>query len=1056
MSLGRTFKHWLFLVCVLASQSLSLLAQPPVQEGVEDPERTLVDAQRMYSTGRFGEAMSLLTAAREVANVGRRPSNEWMAKYYFLSAKVAAAQKNKGTAHENYKEMLKYVDGRTALPTLQVLDMKSVAHNYIARFKLGETELPPADDHAQQFVQLSEQTNKKFDAVELLIDLGDAYVANFQMPKAIATYEEALGLAAKLPPNEKQVTGRVYKQVGAYYLFQKDQTRAIENLNNALEVFTLYGKTSIAETAQTRILLGDAYALGNQYEAALREYAAGISVLLRLGKIYPQSLAGGWLSCAKAYLRARQLDFPGQYYHQALNPGTPKSTAPEETLRELAGQAQFGRLPLPQYACALASVRQAHRHIGMVSGDKKPLQVEAQMLEGSIFFETGQFLQAKIYYEKAYATAKTIYAEKHPVMAECLLKLGKIALAEGDAAKALDYINQSLNAAMEEGGEISGGQLPDLGKARFPYEVLGALNTKGVILDRNAADEALQLFDQALELLNQLRKRHRAQGNRYELALLARQLGGYATNTCYRLYSQTKAPKYLEAALRYMEMAKASTLLEALRDLEAKKIAQVPEALTAQERDLKIQIAAADESIYLALKNNIPGVNQRVNELGKARQVLLARYDSLVNSIEQNYKAYYDLKFDFQTPSLQAVQAGLGGGDLLVEYQIADSALFVLVIEKGKSDLVMVPLKSALGNLVARWLQAIRESQAAELVEYGNALGQILLQPIKTYLPGKRLLIVPDGILAAIPFEALPTETVPTTGADPRSIPWLLRQNTVGYHYSAALYLKSRNREKSLSPRHGYLGMAPDFAGQAARTTVDRNTAADSQAPIQLLPLPGAQQEVSEASQLFHGKALQGSTATEAAFWAEASQYGLLHLATHTIINHSNPVFSKLVLQESSGNDGLLNVYELFGMELNAGLVGLSTCNSGSGQYEEGEGIMSMARGFLYAGSPNVLMSLWQVPDAATAAIMKSFYAYLEKGYAKTDALRQAKLDYLGQSNLYGSAPLHWAGFVLVGNHEALDMEQLRLKGSGWGAWWMWAVGVGVLLAGGFFWWKKR
>ena len=134
-------------------------------------------------------------------------------------------------------------------------------------------------------------------------------------------------------------------------------------------------------------------------------------------------------------------------------------------------------------------------------------------------------------------------------------------------------------------------------------------------------------------------------------------------------------------------------------------------------------------------------------------------------------------------------------------------------------------------------------------------------------------------------------------------------------------------------------------------------------------------------------------------------------------------MYSKLVFTPNidKKEDGLLNTYELFNMNLHAELAVLSACNTGSGKLQLGEGIISIARGFFYAGVPSVVMTLWSVEDNSSALLMELFYKHLTEGLAKDEALRQAKLDYLKQSDQLTSYPYYWAGYVNIGDNAPLE-----------------------------------
>jgi CHAT domain-containing protein len=147
----------------------------------------------------------------------------------------------------------------------------------------------------------------------------------------------------------------------------------------------------------------------------------------------------------------------------------------------------------------------------------------------------------------------------------------------------------------------------------------------------------------------------------------------------------------------------------------------------------------------------------------------------------------------------------------------------------------------------------------------------------------------------------------------------------------------------------------------------------------------------------------------------------------HTIINDSLPMFSKLVFSEpdkNSADDGFLNTYEIYNMKLNARLAVLSACETGSGKLQKGEGVMSLARGFIYAGCPSIVMTLWQVEDKSGVDIMKNFYSYLSKGKRKDVALQMAKLKHLESADPLMAHPHYWLGYVNIGNPEPLFISK--------------------------------
>jgi CHAT domain-containing protein len=220
--------------------------------------------------------------------------------------------------------------------------------------------------------------------------------------------------------------------------------------------------------------------------------------------------------------------------------------------------------------------------------------------------------------------------------------------------------------------------------------------------------------------------------------------------------------------------------------------------------------------------------------------------------------------------------------------------------------------------------------------------------------------------------------------------------------------------------------------------------------------LDNAAIEVNTIGKLTNGTVYNSFNATEAAFKAEAGNYGVLHFATHGILNHKYPLYSSLVLLGDDTEDGLLHTYELYNMQLNAELVALSACNTGVGAIQKGEGAMSVARGFSYAGCPNIAMTLWPISDQATQILMENFYRNLMRGMPKAEALRKAKLTFLEAGSGLICVPSVWSGLSLVGTPDKLhSLQTLSLSSD----WMNWLIGLAVFLAlmgGVFFFMKNR
>jgi CHAT domain-containing protein/tetratricopeptide (TPR) repeat protein len=414
-------------------------------------------------------------------------------------------------------------------------------------------------------------------------------------------------------------------------------------------------------------------------------------------------------------------------------------------------------------------------------------------------------------------------------------------------------------------------------------------------------------------------------------------------------------------------------------------------------------------------------------------------YEALIDTLENKYPDYYDLKHRNYVASVDDVQKELlDDNAALVEYYYSDSAMYAFAITKNDYEVYELGVPKHF----KQWLSNFRKAQTdarflldsaatANQLYYnsGNALFKHLLQPVLADLDSgiTNLIIVPDGELGHINFETLLTDSVGSSSGSYADLPYLLKDYNIQYAYSATVLLSAK-RHKRKAPAAFFAGFAPNYANLA--TTVAGDSSAD-QMVVELTrsgnyQLPGAISEVENLAALTGGDAFINTAASERAFKQNADRYQVLHLAMHGLVNDRDAMYSKLLFTQTEDTleDNYLNAAEIFNLDLAADLVVLSACNTGYGQVNRGEGIMSLSRAFKYAGSPSLVMSLWQIPDQPTSAIMNRFYENLMAGQRKDVALRNAKLDFLSanRGNLR-SHPFYWAGLIPIGDMQPLAVE---------------------------------
>jgi CHAT domain-containing protein len=274
----------------------------------------------------------------------------------------------------------------------------------------------------------------------------------------------------------------------------------------------------------------------------------------------------------------------------------------------------------------------------------------------------------------------------------------------------------------------------------------------------------------------------------------------------------------------------------------------------------------------------------------------------------------------------------------------------------------------------------------------------------------QRLIIAPDGLLYYLPFETL--------SRDGR---YLVEQFDIAYTPSASVLaaLEKSKPETKADDRMELVAFGdPDF-GSSARNDL----LSDSWGDYRPEPLPGTKAEVVSISEFFPSdrrRVYLGRAATEDALKREhLTRCRRLHLATHGLIDERFPSRSGILLAFDSdpAEDGFLDAGEISGLEMECELVVLSACRTGRGRLAAGEGVIGLARAFLYAGARSVVVSLWSVSDISAANFMRRFYRHLAAGESPAASLRQAKLEMI-RSDKPERHPFYWSPFLITGQSE--------------------------------------
>lgn len=604
---------------------------------------------------------------------------------------------------------------------------------------------------------------------------------------------------------------------------------------------------------------------------------------------------------------------------------------------------------------------------------------------------------------------------------------------KGNYQKSLKYIQEALDYyANNEEIFLSFSNLKakDI-KAKMPVLKLLQLKSDNLIaLYRKENDvqcliSGIETSELAIQLLNEMRLGFQS----YESKVFVTENEHNIYNTALKFavlsYNNTDNPEYLNKAFTFTEQGKSAILLSSLRESEAMSYGGIPDSLVHKEKILNREITFYKEQIYEEGKYENPDslkINTWRNNLIESTE----EYNAFTKYIERKYEKYYQLKHNTSVVTLKGIQKHLGRNTTLIEFDLQDTALYTYVIDHNNISLQTISINSKLNTQIDNYLRFFKNfdffSQNQENInDFMNESYQLyvkLIEPLLDIISTKNIVFITDGKLAYIPFESLVTNYDSTKMNNSfANTEFLLYRYNIYYSYSSTLLKEASNRS-SKARNAKLLAVAPEYTSDDAIAFHFNTFNPRQQYRKDLNPIPGALEEVRAISKLLAGDTLIGSNATESNFINYASDFDLLHLAMHTVIDNSNPMYSKLIFSPENDSlyDGYLNTNELFGLTLNSRLTVLSSCSTGEGKINKGEGVISLARGFIYAGSPSLVMTLWEVDDKSGVTLMKYFYKNLLKGQCKSTAMRNAKIAYLKNSPLQKTHPFFWSTYICLGN----------------------------------------
>ncbi|MDX8339903.1 CHAT domain-containing tetratricopeptide repeat protein [Draconibacterium sp. IB214405] len=873
--------------------------------------------------------------------------------------------------------------------------------------------------------------------------------------EALEVFKEYLDYRKKIYGNENYYLGTAYYSIGISYKNLGENEKALEN-------YLLAEKNIFLRRPLNNGLLGVLYLnIGNVYRAKL-DYINSLNYFNQALNSYMSIIPINYENVAKSYYAISEIKYITNNYREVIEISN-KCYSYADT----AYQISFDNILAGSYLSLGDNEKANNYYIHAISLSNQYYGTSLEL--ANAFMDYAQFLAQTNHFDQAIENLSSAYELLKTLQNETGTELATYYQYEGDIYRDRTINTQAITsfktekkrnlliaiesyknglAALEmeqtdpETSELHMNQTRSLMDCISLIKAIGDVYLDIALLDNENRgsefstnlDYALSCYNNTGELILQARKEISNDESKIQLTNLQYQTISKIIESSYLAYDHSGNQDYLNLAFHSSEQLKSSALFDKISNELAQENSLIPDSIIELERKLNNTISNYSELQYEELSYEEPD-SSLLDEYNSKIFNASRQRDELNRYMEENYPDYYDLKYSNSFLDLTDIQKQTDKKEALIEYVLIEpdkqdptnetnldtlASLFTFFI----TDKEVHFNKTRLQNDEIQALETTfrfmsspdyiftHNEDAKQYCLSAHKLYKLLIEPYEKYLTDKHLTIIPDGKLNYLSFDGL-LRSLPDTSETIRfnELDYLIKNININYANSVNIFLKNKASKPKL--QNHTLAFAPKYNSEDFVMTGSHYS---------LAPLPGVEKEVNAISKSVNTTVFKSDNATEQNFREESGRFDILHLAMHAYINDSLPAYSRLAFSQNIDstaldNDGWLNTADIYNLKLNAKMTVLSACNTGIGKLQKGEGLMSLARGFLYAGCPSVVMSLWEVEDEAGTQIMTSFYKYLKGGKTKDEALRLAKLHYLENSNSRLAHPHYWMSFKSIGDN---------------------------------------
>lgn len=539
-------------------------------------------------------------------------------------------------------------------------------------------------------------------------------------------------------------------------------------------------------------------------------------------------------------------------------------------------------------------------------------------------------------------------------------------------------------------------------------------------------EKGLKILEQRTSIINSI-------DNLNQLLTENSELIHFAKKIRLELYYLTKNKAFLADLLKLHESSVYNRIRARFNIKNEIKFGGIPESIVQRETFLK-------ENLTNSL---LPEKNTQIKTFIEANKKL----ELFLDSVELYYPKYYKMRYATLAQSIDNLNDITPKNTAIIRYLFIEKELYAFVISASEQDFFKLNFEN--GNEKISHIS----KGGFEVNEINSELHELyvqLWQPFAEKITSENIIIIPDGVLFNLSFETLTKNKI--AGFGELATKSLLAKYNISYNYS--LLLLNEN-QKTIDYSNNFVAFAPEFTHQMKKEYVIAlsDSLSIDKTYLTLLSQPFSADLVKEYSRVFKGTSFLNEKASKLLFTNVAKEHKIIHIGTHAESNNISPELSRLIFAKNAGdltsiNDNSLYAYEIYDQNLSSNIAILTACETGKPAFQAGEGMISLAHAFNYAGSESILTSLWQIDEQSSTEIIELFYNYIARGLPKDKALRQAKLDYISTAVGRTISPQYWAGLVLIGDASPIEITSSK-------KWVLWLV-LGMILIGAVVYFFRR